>query len=205
MDQIWNLIIGVLIASVPLIATALGGMFSEKSGIVNIGLEGIMTFSAFLTAIGILLVESLGIVGVIPLMVGLVFGIIGGILFAGLHALLTIKYKVDQIISGTAINIIGLSLAMFLTKLIYNQGSTSFKQSFSLRIFDIPLLVIFIIALVFISAFIVNKTKWGLRLRACGEDPYAAQSVGINVNKIRYQAVLLSGVIFITRHSASSE
>ncbi len=198
MDNTFGLIFGIflsiLLYSAPLIVTALGGMFSEKSGVVNIGLEGIMTFSAFMTMIGILLIESQGINGPIALTAGVLFGILGGVIFATLHAILTVKYNVDQIISGTAINIVGLGLAISLTNFLFGQKSTPFKSSYSIELFGIPLIVILIILLVFISYFILEKTRWGLHVKACGENPKSAQSVGINVERTRIVAVVLSGV-----------
>ena len=195
-EQINNLILTILIVSTPLIAGAIGGMYSEKSGIVNIGLEGIMTFAAFTCSVGILFVENtMGITGFFALMVGTIFGIIGGTLFAAVHGMFTIKFKMDQIISGTIINMVALGLAIFLTKGISNgSSSTAFKKSFALTIFNIPLIVILIFLLIPLSIYVINYTRWGLRLRACGENPQAAKSKGINVSKIRFQAVLLSGV-----------
>ncbi len=166
---ILSFIISAIIASSPLIAAALGGMFSEKSGIVNIGLEGIMTFSAFSSAIMLVFVQTnFGIFGFLSLLIGLISGIVGGVLFAYLHGLLTIKFKVDQIISGTIINILGLALALFLTSVITGgSASTDYNQAFAIRIFNIPLIVYFTLLLVPLTYYVINYTKWGLRLKSC--------------------------------------
>ncbi|MFV0288826.1 MAG: ABC transporter permease [Mycoplasmatales bacterium] len=195
MNNLLHFVVSSIIAASPLIAAALGGMYSEKSGIINIGLEGIMTFGAFCAAIAIVFFEQLIGVGVGSLILGLVIGILGGLLFALIHGILTITFKVDQIISGTVINILGLALALFLTQIITGgTASTNYRNSFPLRIGNIPIICILIILLVPLSYYIINYTKWGLRVKACGENPKAAKSVGINVNKVRMQAVLVSGI-----------
>lgn len=197
MFDILNLIlINTLVLSSVLILAALGGMFSEKSGIINIGLEGIMTFSAFVGAAVIASLEShfFDISGILVFTIGILAAIIGGVLFALLHAILTIKYKVDQIISGTVINILGLALAMFLTKSIFGSSTTPGIVHNPVEIIGIPIIVILAFLVVPLCYFIIEKTKFGLRIKASGENPEAAQSMGIKVNEIRFRAVLISGV-----------
>lgn len=196
LEQIIKILIQILLVSVPLIAAALGGMFSEKSGITNIAIEGIMTFGAFLGTVSILFFEKiLNMTGILPLTLGLIFGIIGGVIFAYIHATLTVKLKIDHIISGTIVNILALALAITLTKTIYGTASTPFKNSFSQSIFEIPLLVWLILILIPITNYVMNQTKFGLQIKATGENELAAKTVGINVEKIRYQAILISGIL----------
>lgn len=189
------LIFSTLISATPLICAALGGLFSERSGVVNIGLEGMMTSGAFTGTAFILLSESA--LGNISILFGIVFGILGGMLFAILHALLSIKFKIDQIISGTVINILALALAVYLSLVIF--GSVETKRIFSEDITffggQLHLITIFVLLLVPAVWFVLNKLKWGRHVMAVGENPQAADAMGINVIKIRYQAVILSGAL----------
>lgn len=189
------ILIAAITAASPLIAAALGGMFSEKSGVINIGLEGIMTISAFSTAITIYLVEiNFNTTGQFVIYIGLIVGILSGTVFALLHAYLSISLKIDQIISGTAINIIGLGLALFLTNVIFNSATTPMFSSIDSKIFGISEIVYVTLLLVPVCSYVMYKTAWGIHLRACGENPIAAGSMGLNVKKLQYQGVILSGV-----------
>ncbi|OEH94146.1 ABC transporter permease [Bacillus solimangrovi] len=193
----------------PLIFTALGGVFSERSGVVNIGLEGLMLMGAFVGIVGTLtLQDSLSIAA--PWVAILIAGVIGG-LFAVLHAVASITLRADQVVSGVAINFLAAGLTVFLIKKIYGKGQTDFIDE---RIYkmDIPFLSdIPIIGPLFFSSayltsyiailfafvvwFVIYKTPFGLRLRAVGEHPMAADTMGINVKRMRYTGVILSGVL----------
>jgi general nucleoside transport system permease protein len=199
--------LGTLLASTirnatPLIFAALGGMFSERSGVVNIGLEGLMLISAFAGVVGAFLSGSA--------LVGLGFGLAAGLLFALIHALMCITFEADQIISGTAINLLALGGTGFLMVLIFGSGGTSprvsgFKEVAIPLLSDIPLigpalfnqslLVYLMYALIPITWFVVFRTPFGLRLRATGEVPEAVDTAGVSVARMRYYGVALSGLL----------
>lgn len=209
MFDVLQIIIPAAIASAsPLIFTALGGVFSERSGVVNIGLEGLMLMGAFIGIVFTLTTES--ILGAASPWVSLIVaGIIGG-LFALLHALASITLRADQVVSGVAINFLAAGLAVFLIKKIYGKGQTDFID-FRIYKENIPILsdIPFIGPLFFSNAYgtsyiaiafaiivwyIIFKTPFGLRLRSVGEHPMAADTMGINVARMRYIGVCLSGV-----------
>lgn len=198
-----------IIFSMPLLITALGGLFSERSGIVNIGLEGLMVIGAFSSAISIFYLQT-----VWPknpeavLWIGLLVAMISGVLFSLLHAFATINLSANQIISGTAINMIAVALTVFLARNITGSGNVRILSGFSPS--DIPVLssipiigdLFFtrtypttwvILLIVILSGIVLYKTRFGLRLRSCGEFPQAAEAAGINVMKIRYSGVMISG------------
>lgn len=187
----------------PLIFTALGGVITERSGVVNIGLEGMMIAGAFFSVMGSHYTGS-------PWM-GLLIGVLAGAVMASLHSFLSVTLRSDQIISGTAINTFSAALASILLFTILNRqgqtdGVTKIAYSPEVRQFlnSIPVIGRFLtelnyfVFLALISVFVVNfvlfKTAWGMRLRAVGEHPKAADTLGISVVKMRYIAVLLSGV-----------
>lgn len=213
MNIIVNTLNQTLVFAIPLLIVALGGMFSERSGVINIALEGIMIGGAFVGVFFIYLMETNGVSMNPQLLLVLALLIAGlfGALFSLLHAFAAINLKADQTISGTAINMLAPGLGLFLAKLIFNgNSSVPFENLF--RIHEIPVLsqIPFIgpilfkgvyittylgIAILIISAIFLYKTKSGLRLRACGENPQAADAAGINVYKYRYIGVLLSGFL----------
>ena len=188
-----------LLYGIVLMLVALGGMFSEHSGIINIALEGIMVIGGLG---GVLTVAMLQ--GTVPAWLLVVLSILvaalAGMVYALLLAFASINLKADQTIGGTALNMLATALAVILAK-NYN-GSTSSKVSYTngaflFKIGDLEL-SIFIplgIVLLVISYIVMYKTRFGLRLRACGEHPQAADSVGINVYKMRYVGVLISGLL----------
>lgn len=210
MERILALIVSsTLVYSAPLIFTALGGVFSERSGIVNVGLEGIMVIGAFSSIMfNLALAPSLG--SAAP-WVALLLGGLCGLAFSFIHALATVSLRADHIISGTVLNLIAPSLAVFLTRVFFEgKGQTEIiKQSFGY--FDFPILSkipvlgpIFFsrtslpayvgILLAFVCWAVIFKTRFGLRLRSVGEHPQASDTLGINVYKMRYIGVLLSGL-----------
>lgn len=207
--MIASIITQTLFYSTPLILTAIGGTFSERSGIVNVGLEGIMVMGAFSSVVfNLTFAEALG--AATPWIGCLVGGVVG-VLFSLLHAVATINLRADHIISGTVINLMAPALAVFLVKVFYDKGQTDMITEtfgyFSFPILkDIPVigelffkktsLPAFIAILIAIIAwFVIYKTRFGLRLRSVGENPQAADTLGINVYLMRYSGVLLSGFL----------
>ena len=198
-----------LVYSAPLIFTALGGTFSENSGIVNVGLEGIMTMGAFTSIVFNLSFAST--FGAATPWLGALLGGIVGIIFSLLHAVATINWRADHVISGTVLNLMAPPLAVFLIKAIYNKGQTeNINQNFGYFSFpglaNIPVIgPIFFkntsapawvaIVLSIFLYWVLYKTRFGLRLRSSGENPQAADTLGINVYKMRYAGVLISGFL----------
>ena len=203
------LISQMLIYSAPLIFTSLGGVFSERSGIVNVGLEGIMVIGAFAGVVfNIEFAETFG--KATPFLAVIVGGL-AGIVFATIHAIATINFRADHVVSGTVLNLLAPALGVFLVKVFYNKGQTdSIRESFGKFSFpvlaDIPvigdlffkntsLMGYVAILTAFVSWFVLYKTKFGLRLRSVGEHPQAADTLGINVYAMRYAGVLMAGFL----------
>lgn len=193
----------------PIIITALGGLFSERSGVVNIALEGIMLVGAFVGAsVSVLTADSLG---ALTPWVALLAGMIAGIAFSWIHAYASIALKADQTISGTALNMLSTGLTIYLCQIIFaGQRTPTFTENFGKisvpLLKDIPIIgklffnnlyptFYLAIALVVLTWFIVFKTKFGLHLRSCGEYPQASASMGIKVERMRYIGVLTSGAL----------
>jgi simple sugar transport system permease protein len=171
--------------STPLILAALGGMFSERAGIINIALEGMMLAGAFTAAAVTYAVGN-------PF-VGLAAGVAAGMLIAGIHAIASIRYKADQVVTGTAINILMLGLPAFLSGAFFlSSGSTPQIPKDHLIPWT-PIVIAFV--LVPLSWYVLYKTPFGLRLRSVGENPEAADAAGINVSRVQYCGVLLSGAL----------
>lgn len=199
-----GLIIGIsLMYAAPLIYTALGGVMTENSGVVNIGLEGMMTIGAFIGA-------TVGYYSGNPWLAFLCAGLAGGVL-ALLHAVACVTFSADQVVSGIAMNFLGPGLSLFLSRVFF-EGATMTKpipldqkmprplngvfaqNSFLDLVFNQYATVYLAFLLVFIVWYILYKTKIGLRIRAVGEHPRAADTLGIDVYKVKYLAVILSGV-----------
>lgn len=174
-------------SATPLMFAALGGNFSERSGVVNIGLDGIMTVGAFSAVYFSYKTGS-------PWM-GLLGAMFAGGLFGLLLAYLSIRFKANQVIVGTAINILAASLTTFLLVAVWGRpGQTNSVSAFSdWGPFNIFTYLAF--ALVAVSYYVMFKTPFGLRLRAVGEHPKAADTLGVNVQLTRYLCVILSGVL----------
>ena len=197
------LINATLVATPPLLLAAIGSCFSERSGVVNIGIEGMMTIGAFTGAAVGLVVNN----GWIAWLVG---GLAGALL-AVVHAVVCIQFHADQTIAGTAINFIGPGLALFLSKAIFGSSDTApldasqklpkmFEGVFPAGTFASNVLNVYSVAyLVFVFAaiatFVFYKTKFGTHLRAVGEHPAACESLGIDVYVVRYACVILSGFL----------
>ncbi len=201
-----TLFASALRAATPLLFAALGGLFSERSGVVNIALEGIMLFGALTAALVTYYVEQPFVREVAGARVwfapwlGLLAAMVVGGLVAGVHAVVSIRYKADQIISAVAINLMAIGLpAVILTGLFGNSTTSGPVVTrlplWSVGPFTFSPLVYFAFALVPVVWFVVFRTPFGLRLRSVGEHPEAADSVGISVTRMRYAGVMLSGVL----------
>lgn len=194
----------LLYASV-LILVALGGCFSEHSGVINLGLEGIMVIGALGGALT--MKYLVGYPPLVILLLTILAAALCGLLFSSLLAVACINFKADQTIVGTALNMLGLAAATVIVKAINTAENPdnvssivqyiSQKKAFLVNIggFEFNwMMLVALIALV-LAFFVMYKTRFGLRLMACGEHPQAADSVGINVYKMRWAGVLISGVL----------
>lgn len=209
METIYFLVQQTMLFSIPLLLVALGGMFSERSGVVNIALEGIMIIGAFT---GIFFISRFGNLfsPTTTLFIAIIISALSGLIFSLLHAYASINMSADQVISGTALNIFAPAFAIYVTRAIQVVQQISFVNNF--RIESVPILgnIPIIGNLLFKNAYITTylgfiilalswfalyKTRFGLRLRSCGEHPQAADSVGINVYKTRYFGVAISGAL----------
>jgi ABC-type uncharacterized transport system permease subunit len=183
--------------------TGLGGLFSERSGIVNIGLEGMMIVGTVMGAWGAV---EFGPVE------GLLTGALSGLVFSLVHALATVTFRVDHIVSGVVINVVAIGVARFLSQLFFGQATQSDPGIPDLAKLDIPLLsslpaglgaafqnmspVVPVAFLITIPAlFVLNKTRFGLRLKSAGENPDAARTLGVRVAPLRYAGVGISGAL----------
>lgn len=212
MDIIYSMLTSTLIFSTPIVIASLGGLYSERSGVVNIALEGLMMFGGFAGGAAIVLLEpSLAEGSVLAPVFGLIIGALVGAIISLLHAYLSVNVGADQVISGTAINLLAAGVTVYLSEIIFGtQRTPTYKSGFTKE--TVPLLskipvigdiffsniyvtVYLAIILVVVTWYVINKTKFGLRLRATGENPQAADSMGINVYKIRYIGVMLSGLL----------
>lgn len=190
MKEIGNLIQQTIIIAPPILITAVGACISERSGVVNIGLEGIMLSGAFAAAVVNIATSN-------PYL-GIVAGMAVGVLISLIHAVISINLKGNQIISGVAINLFAVAVTSFLIKAIYNTaGSTPMAKDAAGNpiLANQPLMLIIIYAIAILTHFFLYKTVLGLRIRTVGEHPLAADTVGISVYKIRYISVLLSGAL----------
>ena len=179
------LIYSTIRLSTPLILAALGGLFSERSGVINIALEGMMLAGAFTAAAVTYATGS-------PY-VGLVAGIMAGMLIAAIHAVACIRYQADQVVTGTAINILMLGMPAFLSGAFFLSSGSTPQIPKEHLIPWIPIVIAF--AMVPFSWYVLYKTPFGLRLRSVGENPEAADAAGVPVARMRYAGVLLSGVL----------
>ena len=186
----------------PLLLTALGGMFSERSGVVNIALEGIILFGALTAAVVVERVEHTLGPGPHPWLpwLGVLSAMLVGGLVALVHAVVSIKYRADQIISATAINLLALGAPSLVLTYFYGNATNSKEVANRLPLwgpegFALSPLVYLAFLLVPLSWWVLFKTPFGLRRRAVGEHPEAADTLGINVYRMRYIGVVLSGIL----------
>jgi general nucleoside transport system permease protein len=180
----------------PLVLAALGGMFSERSGVINIALEGKMLAGAFAAAAVTYAADvQLGMGKASP-WIGLLSGACAGLVIAVIYALACIKYKADQVVSGAAINILMLGIPGFLSGAFFLSSGSTPQLPKEHLLPQSPLIIGFIVLLlVAASWYVLYRTPFGLRLRAVGEKPEAADAAGVSVGKIRYSGVLLAGIL----------
>jgi simple sugar transport system permease protein len=192
--DIFGFIIATLVAATPLVLAGMGGVMSERSGVVNIALEGIMLTSAFAGYAAAVATHNLWL--------GVVVAVVAGMLIAALHAVLSIQFLVDQIVSGTVINILAIGITgSFYRTYIQNAELSGTGVLPALRLDFLPsspfvgVITIAALLLIPIVQFVLFRTVFGLRTRACGEHPLAAETAGINVYTVRYMNVILSGAL----------
>ncbi len=194
---------------VPLLVVALGGLFSERSGVINIALEGIMVIGAFAGIFFIHFTQA-SMNPQLCLIIALLIAGIAGVIFTFFHAFASIHMRANQTISGTALNIFAPAFCIFVARLVQNTQQVNFSNDFNISsvpvLSSIPVIgdILFKncyittyigFALLVISWFVLYKTRFGLRLRSCGELPQAADSAGISVYKMRYAGTLISGFL----------
>ena len=191
-----SLIASTIRLATPLVLAALGGLFSERSGVINIALEGKMLAGAFTAAAVTHAVDTrMGMGGASP-WIGLLAGMLAGLLIAVIYALACIKFKADQVVSGAAINILMLGMPGLLSGAFFlSSGSTPQIPKDRLLPQSPAIIAITILALVAAIWYVVYKTPFGLRLRSVGENPEAADAAGVSVSRIRYSGVLLAGIL----------
>ncbi|MDD4376912.1 MAG: ABC transporter permease [Eubacteriales bacterium] len=211
MSVLYMIIQQTMFFAIPLLIVALGGMFTERGGVTNIALDGTMIMGAFTSILFISRVQD-NMSGQGLLLIALLIAALTGGVFSLLLAYSAINMKSDQIIGGTALNMFAPAFAVYAARLIQDSGVQQIQFINSFRIAKVPVLgdipvigkmffsncyittLIGIIILI-ISIIVLYKTRFGLRLRSCGEHPQAADSVGINVYKMRYAGVIISGVL----------
>ncbi|MCL1863042.1 MAG: ABC transporter permease [Defluviitaleaceae bacterium] len=192
------LISNMLMYATPLILAGLGGVISEKSGVVNLALEGIMTIGAFAAAAVAFATGNVWL--------GFFAAGVAGSLLALLHAVSTVAFKADQTISGVALNFVGPGLAIFFSRIFFGAVRSDPVQarfprlanvfpSLADSVFNFSFMFVIAIILVIAMYIFLYKTKWGLRIIAIGEHPAAADTLGVNVNATRFFCVLASGVL----------
>lgn len=211
--DIFYFIIQLAVASlIPLAVVAFGALFAERSGVINIAMEGIMLMGGFVGAAVMLTLEGVGLAPQVIVLVAMLTGALVGMLYSLLHAFASINMKSDQIISATALNLFAPAFAIFMARTYGAEGTRQINLGQSYKIAEVPILsdIPFIgpilfeqafistyigIAVFIISYVVLYKTRFGLRLRACGENPSAADSVGINIYRMRYAGVVISGAL----------
>jgi len=204
--------------SIPLLVVALGGMFSERSGVVNIALEGIMIIGAFAGVLFMFFAQdiagngesALAIAPQLLLLIALLISAASGVIISLSHAYASVHMKANQVISGTAINMLAPAFAVYVARTIRTVQQIPFNNVFFIdkvrALGDIPIIGQLFFQRTYITTYIgflilavawvvLYKTPFGLRLRSCGEHPQAADSVGINVYGMRYAGVMISGAL----------
>ncbi|MDR0350342.1 MAG: ABC transporter permease [Coriobacteriales bacterium] len=209
------LIVNGLSFALPLLIIGIGGIYSERSGVTNLALEGLLGFGAFAGGLFVALTGGFMVAGSGPqFYLSFVAAAVGGALFSLLHALLCIKLRANQVISGVVVNIAAMALTGFLTvqlnAAVFGSASNKFllftAPRFSVPILsDIPILggfftnvytfELLLLALVVVFWFILYRSRFGLRLRACGDNPQAVDAAGVSVARTRLVAVLISGLL----------
>ncbi len=193
MNDFLRMIPSILMIVSPILIAAVGGMICERAGVVNIALEGLMGIGAFTAAATHVLLESS-----LPfsIVVALLFATLAGMLFSLIHAFASITLKADQVVSGTGINLLSIGISVFLCQIMFKQERT---EPFRLGMMPGPLGIYptawIALAVLVLSWYFLYRRPVGLHLRSCGEHPQAAASAGIDVKRLRYLAVLISGAL----------
>jgi len=214
LDIVILMLNAMFLFTTPLLITAIGGMFSEKSGVVNIALEGIMIFGSFCSILFISTMQNAfpNINPTLLLVLAIFVAVIAGVILSTLLAFSAVNLKANQVIGGTAINLMAAPIVIFTARMINPNGVRTIQFSNNFNISKVPLLgdipiigEIFFqnttlltyvsIFIVILAVIIIYKTRFGLRLSSVGEHPGAADSVGINVYKMRWSGVLISGAL----------
>ena len=198
-----NIISMTILFAVPLLLVAMGGMFSEHSGVINIALEGMMIIGALFACFTLQGLDQSGFGPAHPqlsMFIAILVAGVTGMIFSLLLGFAAINLKADQTIGGTALNLLATAIAVVLAKNFSESGSAKLNYTnkpflFSIGGLELSVFVPLGIILLIISYVVLYKTRFGLRLRACGEHPQAADSVGINVYKMRYAGVVISGAL----------
>ena len=210
MDTLYYLIQNTLPVAIPLLLVALGGMFSERSGIINLALEGIMLFGAFFGCLFVFFVQDTSLNAQVILLLSMLVAAFSGLLYSLLLSFAAVNMKADQTITGTALNMLIPAVILLFSKMYFNSDGITTDKNFYIKeipsLSEIPVIgkiffqntyiTVYIgILLLIISTIVFYKTKFGLRLRSCGEHPHAADSVGINVYFMRHSGVGISGIL----------
>jgi simple sugar transport system permease protein len=212
MEVVYFIVQLAIASAIPLAMVAFGALFAERSGVINIAMEGIMLMGGFLGAVMIVLLEGFGLASQGIVMLSLITGAVVGTLYSLLHAFASVSMKSDQIISATALNLFAPAFAIFMARTYGAEGTRQITLGQNYKMANVPVLSeipllgpllfqqaflsTYIGMLIFIgSYFLLYKTRFGLRLRACGENPSAADSVGINIYHMRYAGVMISGAL----------
>lgn len=210
MDTLYYLIQNTLPVAIPLLLVALGGMFSERSGIINLALEGIMLFGAFFGCLFVFMIQGMPLSAQIILLLAMLVAAVSGFVYSLLLSFAAINMKADQTIAGTALNMLIPAAILLFAKMYFNSDGITTSTDFYIRevpvlgnipiigklLFQNTYITVYIgILLLIISTILFYKTRFGLRLRSCGEHPHAADSVGINVYLMRYAGVSISGIL----------
>ncbi len=209
LEVLYFIVPSALLYATPLILTGTGALFSERAGVIGLGVEGLMVVGAF-TGIYVNL-EYYDQFGKNVIWVALLAALVAGAIFSLIIAVAAVTFRADQTVTGVAVNMLAAAITVFLVKLIYKKGQTDMIQA-PIRRFEIPYLsdipffgkllfhdvysttiIAFVVA--FGAWFVIFKTPFGLRLRAVGEHPMAADTMGINVAKMRYIGVMISGAL----------
>ncbi|ETA81028.1 ABC transporter permease [Youngiibacter fragilis] len=210
MDTLYYLVQNMLPVGIPLLLVALGGMYSERSGVINIALEGIMLFGAFFGALFVFAVQKSGMNPQTILLLGMVVAAVSGLMYSLLLSFAAVSMKANQTITGTSLNMLIPAAILLFAKMFFNSDGITTSMNFYIQkvpvLGDIPVigrlffqktyLTIYIgFIIMAVVTVVFYKTRFGLRLRACGEHPQAADSVGINVYFMRYAGVSISGIL----------
>ena len=204
----WLLLKYTLLYASVLALVGLGGMFAERSGVINIALEGIMVVGGLMGVVMINVLNGAGVSPVAGIIISILAAGLAGVIYSSLLAFSAVNLKADQTIGGTALNLLASALAIVIAKRINgsdspkiaynantNQIFNNLHFSFNIGPLTINWFVVLTVVVVILAWFVLYRTRFGMRLMACGEHPQAADSLGINVYKMRWSGVLISGFL----------